>query len=56
MSTARNIILEFRFAHSDYAILKRLAQELANLPVDVIVTDGGPTVAQAAAVVSRAIR
>jgi ABC-type uncharacterized transport system substrate-binding protein len=35
----RNIILEYRFAHGDSAALPRLAEELANLPVDVIVAD-----------------
>src|SRR5438034_2893961 len=34
----RNISLEFRFTHGDYAPIQRLAQELVNLPVDVIVT------------------
>ena len=37
----RNIILEFRLAHGDYTLFPRLAAELVNLPVDVIVTDGG---------------
>ena len=43
----RNIILESRFARGDYTALRRLSEELANLPVDVIVTDGpaGPAVA-----------
>jgi putative tryptophan/tyrosine transport system substrate-binding protein len=35
----RNIILEYRFAQGDSAALPRLAEELANLPVDVIVAD-----------------
>ena len=35
----RNIILEYRFAHGDSTALPRLAEELANLPVDVIVAD-----------------
>ena len=38
----RNIILEFRLAYFDYTLLPRLAQKLVNLPVDVIVTSGGP--------------
>jgi putative ABC transport system substrate-binding protein len=37
----RNIILEFRLAHGDYSLFPRLAADLVNLPVDVIVTDGG---------------
>jgi putative ABC transport system substrate-binding protein len=37
----RNIILEFRLAHFDWTLLPRLAQDLVNLPVDVIVTAGG---------------
>jgi putative ABC transport system substrate-binding protein len=36
-----NIILEFRLAHFDWTLLPRLAQDLVNLPVDVIVTSGG---------------
>ena len=35
----RNIILEYRFARNDYAALPRLAEELASLPVDVILAD-----------------
>jgi putative ABC transport system substrate-binding protein len=50
----RNIILEFRFAQGDYALIQRLAEELVNLPVDVIVTDSGPA-ARAAASASRTI-
>src|SRR5262245_60578379 len=38
----RNIVLEFRLAKFDYGALRRLAVELVNIPVDVIVTDGGP--------------
>jgi putative tryptophan/tyrosine transport system substrate-binding protein len=44
----RNIILEFRLARGDYEALPRLVSELVNLPVDVILTDGGPGVAQLA--------
>jgi hypothetical protein len=33
----RNIILEFRLAHGDYSQFPRLAAELADLPVEVIV-------------------
>jgi putative tryptophan/tyrosine transport system substrate-binding protein len=45
----RNIILEYRFAGGDYTVLRRLAEELADLPVDIIVTDGpaGPAAAGA---------
>jgi putative tryptophan/tyrosine transport system substrate-binding protein len=49
-----NIILEYRFTHGDYSALPRLAEELAMLPVDIIVTDG-PSAAQAAANASRTI-
>ncbi len=51
----RNIILEFRFARGDPAALPRLAVELANLPVDVIVTDGSGSLVQAAANAPRSI-
>jgi len=41
----KNIVLELRFASGKYERLPELAVELARLPVDVIVTDGGdPTV------------
>jgi putative ABC transport system substrate-binding protein len=36
-----NIILEFRLAHGDLTLLPGMAEELVNLPVDVIVSDGG---------------
>jgi putative ABC transport system substrate-binding protein len=49
-----NIILEYRFTHGDYSALPRLAEELAMLPVDIIVTDG-PSATQAAANASRTI-
>ncbi len=45
---SRNIVLEFRLARGDYDALPRLVSELVNLPVDVIVTDGGPGVAKLA--------
>jgi putative ABC transport system substrate-binding protein len=51
----RNIILEFRLARGDYTAIPRLAGELANVPVDIIVTDGGTTVAQTAASVARTV-
>ena len=38
----RNIILEFRFARGDLNYGQKLAAELANLPVDVIVIEGVP--------------
>ena len=37
----RNIILEFRAAHGDSALLPGMAAELINLPADVIVSDAG---------------
>jgi len=36
----RNIILEFRFAHGDFAQGRKLAAELVAAPVDVIVSEG----------------
>jgi ABC transporter substrate binding protein len=44
----RDIILEFRLARGDFTLLPKLAAELVNLPVDVIVGDGGVTVARVA--------
>ena len=38
----RNIVLEFRSDRGDDSLLPQLAAELVALPVDVIVTDGGP--------------
>ena len=32
----RNIILEFRLAHSDFTLLPKLAAELVNLPADIV--------------------
>jgi putative ABC transport system substrate-binding protein len=37
----QNYVLEFRSARGDPARLGRVAAELAQIPVDVIVTDGG---------------
>lgn len=37
-----NIALEFRLARFDYSAFPRLVAELLSIPVDVIVTDGGP--------------
>jgi ABC-type uncharacterized transport system substrate-binding protein len=37
-----NIVLEFRLARFDYSAFPRLVAELLSIPVDVIVTDGGP--------------
>jgi putative tryptophan/tyrosine transport system substrate-binding protein len=48
----RDIILEYRFAGGDHTALQRLAEELANLSVDIILTDGG-SAAQAAAQATR---
>jgi putative ABC transport system substrate-binding protein len=36
----QNIKLEYRLAHGDFDLLKKLAEELANLPVDAIMVDG----------------
>jgi len=38
----RDFVMEWRFAAGDYGRLPSLAQELAALPVDVIVADGTP--------------
>lgn len=43
----RNILLEFRLAHGDSSLLPHLAEELVQLPVDVILADGGPGVVRA---------
>jgi ABC transporter substrate binding protein len=51
----RDIILEFRLARGDFTLLRKLAAELVNLPVDVIVGDGGPTVARIALDVTKQI-
>src|SRR6516164_4369648 len=37
----RNVILEFRLIHGEFTLLPRMAEELINLPVDVIVSDAG---------------
>jgi putative ABC transport system substrate-binding protein len=50
----RNIILEYRFAHGDNTVLRRLAEELAKLPVDIILADSSAS-AQAAAGATRTI-
>jgi putative tryptophan/tyrosine transport system substrate-binding protein len=50
----RSIILEYRFSRDDFSVLRRLAEELVNLPVDVIVTRGA-TAARAAANATRTI-
>jgi len=50
----RSIVLEYRFAHDDFSVLRRLAEELVNLPVDVIVIRGA-TAARAAANATRTI-
>ena len=49
----RNLILEFRLAHGDAALLPRFAMELASIPVDVIVADGGAAVRSAMAATKR---
>jgi putative ABC transport system substrate-binding protein len=45
----RNITFEFRFANGDYAAFPKLVAELVDLPVDVIVVDGGSAVPPAMA-------
>src|SRR4051812_14793158 len=42
-----DIILEFRLARGNYGALPTLVSELVALPVDVILTDGDTSVAQA---------
>jgi putative ABC transport system substrate-binding protein len=49
-----SIILEYRFARGDNTFLRRLAEELANLPVDIILVDGSAS-AKAAAGATRTI-
>jgi putative ABC transport system substrate-binding protein len=44
----RTITTEFRSAHGDISRLNDLASELVGIPVDVIVTDGGVSVASVA--------
>jgi putative ABC transport system substrate-binding protein len=36
----RNIIIDYRCARGDFATLRRQAEELTKVPVDIIVTDG----------------
>jgi putative tryptophan/tyrosine transport system substrate-binding protein len=48
------MILEYRFARGDNTVLRRLAEELSHLPVDLILADGSAS-AQAAAGVTRTI-
>jgi putative tryptophan/tyrosine transport system substrate-binding protein len=47
-SEGRNVILDTRFARGDYAAMPKLAAELAALPADIIVTEGGDDVARIA--------
>jgi putative ABC transport system substrate-binding protein len=51
----KNIGLEWRFAGGNMTRLTELAGELVRLPVDVIVTDGGNSVARVAAAATRTI-
>jgi putative tryptophan/tyrosine transport system substrate-binding protein len=44
----RDIVLEFRVTRGDFSLFPRLAAELVSLPVDLIVTDGGPAVTRTA--------
>jgi putative ABC transport system substrate-binding protein len=50
-----NILLEFRLARGNYGALPSLVSELVALPVDVILTDGDTSVAQAAIKATRSI-
>jgi putative tryptophan/tyrosine transport system substrate-binding protein len=51
----QNIRIEYRLAAGDIGRLPAMAGELVRLPVDVIVTDGGPKVAQIALDATRTI-
>lgn len=51
----QNIILEFQLAAGDFSRLPAMAAELVRLPVDVIVTDGGPSVVSIAHEATRTI-
>jgi putative ABC transport system substrate-binding protein len=44
----QNVVIEYRYADGDFSRLPELAMELVRLPVDVIVTGGGPLPVQAA--------
>ena len=50
-----NIILEFRLAAGDFSRLPTMAAELVRMPVDIIVTDGGPRVVSIAYEATRTI-
>jgi putative tryptophan/tyrosine transport system substrate-binding protein len=50
-----DVILEFRLARGNYGALPTLVSELVALPVDVILTDGDTSVAQAAIKATRSI-
>jgi putative ABC transport system substrate-binding protein len=47
----KNVVLEYRFARGDFTLLRQLTEELANLPVDVIMADGAASGQTAAAVI-----
>jgi putative ABC transport system substrate-binding protein len=47
----QNIALEYRFARGDFTLLRPLTEELANLPVEVIMVDGVASGQAAAAVI-----
>jgi len=51
----KNVVLELRFAGGNLTRLAELAADLVRLPVDVIVTDGGNSVARVAAAATRTI-
>lgn len=44
----QNVTIEYRLAAGDYSRLPAMASELVQLPVDVIVVEGGPKLAQIA--------
>jgi putative tryptophan/tyrosine transport system substrate-binding protein len=50
-----NIVLEFRLSAGDFSRLPAMADELVRLPVDLIVTDGGPGVVSIAHQATRTI-
>jgi putative ABC transport system substrate-binding protein len=51
----RNIIIEYRLAAGDFSRLPAMAAELAQLPVDIVVPDGGDKVTQIALNATRTI-
>ena len=51
----RNIIIEYRLAAGDFSRLPAMAAELAQLPVDIVVPDGGDKITQIALNATRTI-